>query len=198
LQRLGIVPHEIKYIFLTHVHDDHAGFLDELVKATGATVVMHAEGPERLSEGHNRFVGGSSGRLAKLFVEAMRLFGKGRHEFPAMDVREAKNVLVWDGKRQFFKEMNIGLEIVALPGHTGDSIGLLTDEGSLFCGDASMNGFPSMGRNIVWIESIDDYRRSWDAMIGSAAHTIYPSHGKPFPKRDLIKYRRRLDKIKLY
>ena len=133
----------------------------------------------------------------RLFVSAMPLAGKGRHEFPAMDVREAPNALLWNGRRQFFREQGLPLTIVSLPGHTADHIGLLTDDGQLFCGDAAMNGFPSVRRNIIWIEDLVAYRHSWDAMIATSAHTIYPSHGKPFPANDLVKYRRHLDKIRI-
>ncbi len=198
LRKSGIEPQEIKYIFLTHAHDDHAGYLEELMQATGATLVMDSLAPERLLAGHNQWIGGCSGRLAKLFVSAMSLAGKGKHEFPAMDVRENENVVLWDGRRQFFKEQGLPLTIVSLPGHTADNIGLLTDDGALFCGDAAMNGFPSVRRNIIWIEDLADYRKSWDTMIALPAETIYPSHGKPFPKSDLVKYRRHLNKIRIH
>ncbi len=198
LRRKGIAPQDVKYIFLTHAHDDHAGYLEELMRATGATVVMDSLAPERLLAGHNQWIGGCSGRLARIFVSAMSLAGKGKHEFPAMDVREMDNVALWDGRRQFFREQGLPLTIVSLPGHTADHIGLLTDYGELFCGDAAMNGFPSVRRNIIWIEDLEDYRRSWDTMIATAAKTIYPSHGKPFPKSDLIKYRKHLDGIRIY
>ncbi len=52
LQKNGIEPQEIKYIFLTHVHDDHAGYLEELMQATGATLVMDMLSPDRLLTGH--------------------------------------------------------------------------------------------------------------------------------------------------
>ncbi len=198
LQKNGINPQDIKYIFLTHAHDDHAGYLEELMQATGATLVMDKLSPDRLLVGHNQWIGGCSGRLAKLFVSAMSLAGKGKHEFPAMDVRVAKNVVLWDGENQFFKQQGLPLTIVALRGHTADNIGLLTDDGALFCGDAAMNGFPSVKRNIIWIENVEDYRQSWDAMIQSPAEVIYPSHGAPFPKQDLVRYRKYLDKIRLY
>jgi glyoxylase-like metal-dependent hydrolase (beta-lactamase superfamily II) len=128
----------------------------------------------------------------------MSLAGKGKHEYPAMDVCGMNNVVLWDGRRQFFKEQRLPLTIVSLPGHTADNIGLLTDNGALFCGDAAMNGFPSIGRNIIWIEDLAAYRQSWDAMIESPAKEIYPSHGKPFSTSDLVKYRRHLDKIRMH
>lgn len=60
----------------------------------------------------------------------------------------------------------------------------------MFCGDAAMNGIPSIKRNIIWIENLADYSRSWDYMIATNAKTIYPSHGKPFPAYDLKRFRK--------
>lgn len=184
---------EIKFIFITHVHDDHVGFLNELIRTTDAKLVMHSESPERLIVGHNKYGGGYPNLLAKFFFGIMSLLGKGKHEFPVVKVDN--DTLLWNGENQFFKEMGIELEIISLPGHTSDLIGLLTDDGILLCGDASMNGFPSIKRNIIWIENLEDYKKSWNTMIESSARKIYPSHGAPFPKKDLIKYRDYLEKM---
>ena len=71
-------------------------------------------------------------------------------------------------------------------------------DGVLFCGDAAMNGFPSIKRTIIWIENLDKYKKSWDKMIELNPKMVYPSHGKPFPTSDLIRYKSQLDAIKLY
>ena len=42
LARYGVHPEEIRYVFLTHAHDDHAGFLNEVLAATGADVILIA------------------------------------------------------------------------------------------------------------------------------------------------------------
>jgi len=184
---------EIKFIFITHAHDDHVGFLNELIRNTDAKLIMHCESPERLLVGHNNYDGGYPNLLAKSFFGLMSLLGKGKHEFPVVKVDN--NTLLWNGENQFFKEMGIELEIISLPGHTSDLIGLLTNDGILLCGDASMNGFPSIKRNIIWIENLEDYKKSWNRMIESSAREIYPSHGAAFPKKDLIIYHDYLKKM---
>jgi glyoxylase-like metal-dependent hydrolase (beta-lactamase superfamily II) len=184
---------EIKYIFLTHAHDDHAGFLGELLNATDAKLIVHPDSVQRLLIGQNKRIGGCSSIIAKIFVESMRFVGKGKHVFPALNV--SRRALIWDGTTQLLFDQDIPLQIIALPGHTSDSIGLLSEEGELFCGDAAMNGFPSINRTIIWIENLHDYCVSWETMIQSNAKYIYPSHGKPFPRTDLEKYRPYLDSI---
>ncbi len=199
LRKKSIPVDDIKYLFLTHAHDDHAGFVSEFLTASGATLICDREAPERLLEGHNQWIGGCSGRLAKAFVSSMKLFGKGKHEFPPYNVSadDSDNTIIWDRKSQPLRDVGIPADIISLPGHTADSIGILTDDGQLFCGDAAMNGFPSIHRNIIWIENLDEYKRSWDFMIESGATQILPSHGKPFPASDLVKYRDLLEKLKL-
>lgn len=190
----GISPQEVAYVFVTHAHDDHVGFLTELMQATRAKLILHRDAPERLLAGHNRYKGGCSTRLAQWFVNSMALFGVGKHEFPVYAV--GPEVVRWDGVRQFFREEGLELDMVALPGHTGDHIGLLAGD-KFFCGDAAMNGFPSTHRHIIWIEDLGDYRRSWEVMIGSPAVMLYPSHGKPFPKADLVRFRPSLSRLTL-
>ncbi len=195
LQKKKIDPGDIKYLFLTHAHDDHAGFLQEILSASKAVLIVDKEAPKRLLDGHNCWDGGCSGRLAKAFVQSMKLLGKGKHEFPSFEVPE--DTIVWDRNSQPLRELGIHADVVSLPGHTADSIGVLTDDGQLFCGDAAMNNFPSIHRNIIWIENLEDYKRSWDFMIDCGADKILPAHGRPFPVSDLKRYRDTLEKIKL-
>jgi glyoxylase-like metal-dependent hydrolase (beta-lactamase superfamily II) len=195
LRMRNIELKKIRYILLTHAHDDHAGFLGELLQATDASVIIHKDSPERLAVGHNLPIGGCPTAFAKTFFALMKLVGKGKHEFPAVNV--SGRAIVWDGKAQPLREQGIPLDILALPGHTADSIGLLSDNGYLFCGDAAMNGFPSSKRYTIWIENLKDYAGTWDSMIRGNAKTIYPSHGKPFPVHDLIRFRKSADAITL-
>lgn len=196
LSENGLSFSEINYIFLTHAHDDHAGFLGELLSATKAPVILHYEAVKRLLAGRNPIIGGCSTRLAWLFCRGMALAGKGKHEFPPVDV--TGRAIIIDGHSQPLKEVGIPTEIIMLPGHTSDSIGLLLEDGRLFCGDAAMNNFPSIARHIIWIEDLESYIKSWDLMMASKANTICPSHGKPFPVSDLHLFRNYMVGKRLY
>ena len=44
----------------TLAHDDHAGFLNEVLAATGADVILHPGAVEGLKRGQNSFEGGCS------------------------------------------------------------------------------------------------------------------------------------------
>ena len=78
----GIGMEEIDYIFLTHAHDDHAGFLNEVLAHSHAKIIMHPAGLTSLRNGQNSFEGGCSGKLALVFCKFMGLMGKGEHRYP--------------------------------------------------------------------------------------------------------------------
>ncbi|GFN36138.1 MBL fold metallo-hydrolase [Tepidimicrobium xylanilyticum] len=126
----------------------------------------------------------------------MKLLGKGEHRFPPVDKSE-RYIILDDYTKPIIEEQLSGT-IMSLSGHTTDSIGLLLEDGSLFCGDAAMNSFPSLNRITIWIENLEDYRRSWEAMLNLEPSMIYPSHGKPFKKEDLKKNMHKLGELKLY
>jgi len=196
LSEFGFSFSDIAYIFITHIHDDHVGFLKDLLDFVEAPIILHSEAIERMKEGKHRFIGGSSTKLALLFCRAMVLAGKGKHEFPPIDL--SNRVIIANSNPEYFYSMGLPAEIIMLPGHTADSIGLLLERDKLFCGDAAMNNFPSTARQIIWIENLENYQQSWDVMINSGAKTIYPGHGNSFPVEDLIRYRHFMDGKRLY
>ena len=194
LNRLHISPKDIRYIFLTHAHDDHAGFLNEILAATDAKVILHPKAIERLKIGQNSFEGGCSSRLAYLFCKIFALCGKGEHKFPAIRPEYLPRLITTDSEE--FRTLQLPFKILETPGHTADHISLLIGD-TLFCGDATMNNFPSQKRVIIWIENLQQFKQSWQTILAAAPKTIYPAHGKPFPASDLQRYLPELDKIQL-
>ncbi|MEE3488271.1 MAG: MBL fold metallo-hydrolase [Bulleidia sp.] len=194
LAKHGVKPEEIRYIFLTHAHDDHAGFLNDVLRITDAPVVLHSKAIDGLQKGQNSFKGGCSSLLAYLFCRLMGLFGKGEHKYPPIKGEYMKRLITIDSNE--FKELHFPCEIIETPGHTADHISLLKD-GILFCGDAAMNNFPSIRRTIIWIEDLKSFKESWKKIIALDPAKIYPAHGKPFSTADLVRYLPYLDKIKL-
>ena len=195
LEKHNIKPDEIRYVFLTHAHDDHAGFLNEVLEATDAEVILHPKAIEGLKRGQNSFEGGCSSLLSLLFCHILALFGHGSHRYPSIKEEHLGRLIPIDSDR--FKTSDFPYEVLETPGHTADHISLMMD-GKLFCGDAAMNGFPSCRRTIIWIEDLKQYRKSWEAMISKNPEMIFPAHGKPFKATDLKKYLKTLDRVKLY
>ena len=180
LAKHNISIEQIRYIFLTHAHDDHAGYLNNILsECSQIKVIMHETALDGLYRGQNSFVGGCSTRLALMFCNILKLIGKGDHRFPPLKKEfENRCIRVTDANRNEIGTLLNG-KIISTFGHTADSISLLLNDGSFFCGDAAMNGFPSTHR------------------ITLAPKKIYPSHGKPFPYADLVKNIDAVSKIKL-
>ena len=151
LKKNHIQPRDIRYVFLTHAHDDHAGFLNEVLAVTGAQVILHPKAIEGLRRGQNSFKGGCSSRLAWLFCQVLTLSGHGDHRFPPIKDEYLDRLISIDSER--FKALGFPYIVLETPGHTADHISLLVEE-KLFCGDAAMNGFPSRRRIIIWIENL--------------------------------------------
>ena len=193
LTKLAFVD-QLKYVFLTHAHDDHAGFLGSLLDETSATLVLHAESVPLLATGKNATPPGAgySSRIASTFALVKKEFG-----FPPVVVGE--NAIVLQSEEdQPFLALGLPLRIVFLPGHTVDSIGLFNEETrELFCGDAAMNAVISRARHTIWIEDPAAFGRSWDKMLALNPARLYPSHGNPFPPDDLVKYRHFMNKRRL-
>ena len=83
LKKLNISLSDIKYILLTHAHDDHAGFLSELLSMNNELkVIISDKSMPTLKRGQNSFSGGCSTLIAWIFCKLMGLFGKAEHKFP--------------------------------------------------------------------------------------------------------------------
>ena len=195
LDKKGIDIKDIRYVFLTHAHDDHAGFLNEVLSATDAKVILHPKAVEGLKRGQNSFKGGCSTLLAFLFCQILALFGHGEHRYPPIR-EEYLNRLITVGSEEFIS-LHFPYKVVETPGHTADHITLLVGT-RFFIGDAAMNNFPSVRRTIIWIEDLDQYKQSWRVILSYGLELkLYPAHGKPFISKDLKKYLSSLDRIKL-
>ena len=157
INKFHINPKEIRYVFLTHAHDDHAGFLNDVLDTTDAKVILHPKAIERLKKGQNSFEGGCSNLLADLFCQYLALCGKGEHKFPAIREEFLPRLITTDSEE--FRTLNLPFKVLETPGHTADHISLLIDD-KLFCGDAAMNILPSIKRVTIWIENLQQFKQS--------------------------------------
>ena len=187
-------PGEIKYIVLTHAHDDHTGFLAALLKESGARLVCSEKSLTQLASGKNAMPPGA-GFISR---PAARLSAMMKHAAVPPVVPDASAIVLGNEADQPFLALGLPIRVLYLPGHTSDSIGLLLEEtGELFCGDAAGNSFLAPARHSILIEDLGEYQRSWDRMLAANPTRIYPSHGKPFLAEDLVKYRHYMDARKL-
>lgn len=179
---LGFTMKQIQFIVITHTHDDHVGFLNDLLDYCDAPVILHKIAMQRLKSGENVFLGGFSTRKAYIIFLLMNFFGRKRHSMTIVDRPDRFHIL--QDNEKILREYGYEVDLIELPGHTLDSIGVILDH-KLFCGDAAMNGFLSTAKHSIIIEDLNLYRDSWKRMIETEVKTIYPSHGKAFSRIDL-------------
>ena len=110
LQKTGISPGDIKFIFLTHAHDDHAGFLNEVLSLTDSKVILHPGAISGLMRGQNSFEGGCSSRLAWLFCQILAVFGKGEHKYPPIKEEYLDRLVAIDSDE--FKSLSFPFTVV--------------------------------------------------------------------------------------
>lgn len=181
LAAAGVGVDEIEYLLLTHHHDDHVGFANELLD--GVTVIAHESADELLRAGENDRSGGGLLNRRVYYLAKLRSWVTPEWDltFPPVALRD-DDLLVDGDDDRILRERGVDGTILHTPGHTPDSISVLLDDGTLFCGDAAMSRplWAGIRYHTIFITDLDRYYESWRTIIESGAETIYPAHGEPF------------------
>jgi hydroxyacylglutathione hydrolase len=193
LQSLGIDLDQIKYVLLTHHHDDHAGFVKPIIQETGARLIVHENALPNLEKGVHYMDMRYLNTCTKITLTLFSLIRE--HTYPGYALKEDDVVIQGDEPR-LLKEIGVDGEILYTPGHTDDSITVLMSNGDAFVGDAAMNflGFCRIRYRPIVYESLDGVYRSWENIIERGARTVYPSHGDAFDVYKLSQILQRLDR----
>jgi glyoxylase-like metal-dependent hydrolase (beta-lactamase superfamily II) len=198
LSRNHLSIHEISYLFLTHAHDDHVGFINDLLRDNPKTkVILSKEALQGLLRGQHSFEGGCTSDLAVFTCKIMELLGIGEHRFPPIKEKFLTRCLVICEENKSKLESLLGGRIYETPGHSKDSISLLLKNGSMFVGDAAMNGLPSIHKITIWVENKNQFYKSWLIILNLKPRKIYPGHGKSFLPLALFKNLTYVKKMKL-
>jgi len=196
LRKNNVQISDIKYLLLTHHHDDHAGLLNDIIDINpDITIITSKLSKEYLAQGkHVNFPGAGYVNKRIAFVLKLKsIFDKNwTHTFPKFVMRSHDILIENDCD---LKDLNINLngKILLTPGHTRDSISLLLDNGNCFTGDAAANFLQFLGLKycVISVNDLDDYYNSWDKIINNNALIIYPAHGNSFTIDKLVKYLRK-------
>ena len=179
LERAGCVPGKLKLIVLTHGDSDHADNCAYFRKKYGCPVAMHGLDSGMVEKGD---MGWNRKPRADRYSLMFRLIGlvarlvSGGSKFE----RFTPDILI--DELFDFSSYGLNAKVLHIPGHSKGSIGILSDDRKLFCGDFAYNlpGFR-------FIDSLDDHRMSMNKIRKLEIDTVYPGHGKPFPMSVLQK-----------
>ncbi len=193
-----IDPSSINYVLLSHAHDDHVGFINDLVSLNPSSkVILHEKSIPLLANGANNKDngGGLFNRIALLAFKTKQLFkSEWDLTFPPYEVRDT-DIIVRGEAFDLPDEIGIKGKILFTPGHTSDSISLLYNEEYLICGDLTSTTYNLIGGKqlTVFNENIDDVYSSWRMILEMEIPYIVPSHGTPFRTEKLEKYIGKID-----
>lgn len=196
LAKAGIELEEIRYVFLTHHHDDHAGFLARLMREANFTLICHQLCADFLPTGQNDADHGGgylSKRIKFLAGLTMRLDPGDELAFPPCKPRPHDVILQGDDS-DALHEAGVAGTVLFTPGHSVDHMALVLDDGTAFPGDAAANTLNWAGAHYatVFMTDMDEAYRSWHKLIEAGARRLYPAHGRPF---DAAKLGRHMGKL---
>ena len=178
---------DIKYLLLTHHHNDHVGFAQLLKDKHKVKLVVQKASIPLLAKGYNSLseIGAPVNGFVGIIIKAFSVFQRDS-TYPPVILTEEDMVIDGDDNTLLYS-LGIKGKIISTLGHTSDSMAVVMDNGNTFCGDAAMNFMMAAGtkhRPILIINTTQVYK-SWEKIKGSGAKTIYPSHGNPFPATNL-------------
>jgi glyoxylase-like metal-dependent hydrolase (beta-lactamase superfamily II) len=160
LWRHTLSLHDIRYVFITHCHPDHAGLAQEIKQAGGARlVILEHQVPH---------------------LESLKALDKGKGQYVPIRI-EAGDLVLKAGNRAELARIGVRGEIVATPGHSEDSVSLVLDGGQAFIGDLLPPDF-------VTDEAREATLHSWRTLLRLNASMAYPAHGNPFPTSSIRGY----------
>ncbi len=189
LAREGIELDEIKALLLTHGHDDHAGFAARLIEETGARLLVHRRSLPLLS-GKQKTGADLHSLNARIFVLALLYSLVTQRDLEYPPVIPGENDVILEGDdAQVLRALGFDAEVIATPGHSEDSISVVTPGGRVFCGDAAMNSLKITGaqHRPIFIRDEEQVYQSWAKMVEHGAEVLYPSHGAPFTVENLAR-----------
>ena len=168
LESAGCKPGSLKLVLITHGDSDHTGNAAYLCDKYGTKIAMHRDDSGMVEQGDMSF-----NRKPNIIVKilfSLLFFGLNKSD------RFKPDIFVEDG--QDLSNYGFHAKVIHIPGHSKGSIGILTADGDLFCGDLITN------TNKPSLNSIMDDKvaanASFKKLQSLELKTVYPGHGEPF------------------
>lgn len=158
----------VKLVFHTHGHVDHIGNSAHLMEKLNIPPSMHKDDVELIQKTNAREL------YANTFLGKIILNGTKSNKYHAPAFEPAR---FFEGE-ELLEEFGMDAQVVALPGHSKGSLGILVDGEHFIVGDAMFHILKPTPARIY--EDGDEMLDSIVKIRQSGCKTIYPGHGKPF------------------
>lgn len=159
----GVRPEALRLVLLTHGHPDHTGAAEFFRLTYKVPVAMNPLDSDTTRKITGR---GLQGKMLMAFSKAS--FASWRGFLPDIELADGQSLA----------EYGFPATILALPGHTAGSMGVLLEDGRLLAGDMFMN--LSAPHTAYMAEDFATLRQTAEWLGMQHLATIYPGHGKPF------------------
>jgi glyoxylase-like metal-dependent hydrolase (beta-lactamase superfamily II) len=174
-KKVGIRASDVRLILVTHGHLDHYGAAAEVKTWCQAPIAAHPSEPEFSRSTRNALPPAQTlrGSIVRWFFLALA---------PLIDVPPLEADQYLESGSQL---SGYGLEAqtIEIPGHSPGSLGVLTKEGDLFCGDLFVN-FAGASEPL-YLSDRAAWRQSLQQVQEQAPRTVYVGHGEPFAGHQL-------------
>jgi hydroxyacylglutathione hydrolase len=168
IERLCCKPGQLKLIILTHGDFDHTGNASYLKNKFGARICMHADDCGMVEVGNMFWNREKVNPIVRMLSALLFGFNKSKRFSPDFCIEDGDSL----------KEYGLDAGIISLPGHSKGSIGILTVNGDLFCGDL-LDNVKLPGINQI-MDDRDAAQESIATLRTMQIQTVYPGHGAPF------------------
>ncbi len=186
LNKEGVSFDQIKYLLLTHYHDDHSGFANKLKYEFNIPLIVQKNSVPLLAQGDSGeeegyFITQRMRHLFSIFELVHKSF-----KYPPVLINDADRIINGDDS-QVLRSLGINADILYTPGHSVDSMSILCDDGTAFVGDAAMNYLKFTGTHYrpIYYNNLKQTYESIQKLISAGAKIIAPAHGNIFPVKKL-------------
>lgn len=159
---------DVRLVFHTHGHVDHIGNTAALIEKLSISCSMHEADVELIQKLDAREL------FANTFLGKIILNGTKQNKYHAPSFQPDR----FFAGGETLDEFGMDAVVVALPGHTKGSLGLLVDGKNFIVGDAMFNILKPTHARIY--EELEPMLDSIVAISKSGCKTVFPGHGKPF------------------
>jgi hydroxyacylglutathione hydrolase len=170
-------PCDIRWVVVTHAHQDHAGLASQLQQRCGTQVAMHQQDVPMAA------AGGFDPELRYTRWMSKVVWQLVNYRYPAFTPD-----LTWQmapGEAVSLQPLGLSARVLSLPGHTPGSVAVLLDDGRTFAGDMLAGG--ALGGALFAQQPSPHYfhgdaarnHRGVLALLAAGSHTFYIGHGGP-------------------
>ena len=169
LQKAGIQPEGLRYIFITHAHYDHVGGIKSLKEKMNAKVIVHELESENVRQGKSPVPFGTMWFSKPVSWLGTRLFNcciRFQGVEPDIVVHDSLELKLGD----------VALNVIHTPGHTAGSISIIADKKHCFVGDTLFNILPN-SHYPPFANDEFELLKTWQILAKCGASMFYPGHG---------------------